>query len=72
MIAKDIAAALGGTYQSGGWWRCRCPVHGSKGSTLAFRDGEHWLVVKCHAGRSRATKQSTNNGERGRPAANVI
>jgi putative DNA primase/helicase len=53
MTAKDVAAALGGADQSGGWWRCRCPVHGSRGSTLALRDGERGLLVKCHAGCSR-------------------
>jgi putative DNA primase/helicase len=51
--AAEVAAALGGTSRSGGWWRCRCPVHASRGSTLAVRDGEHALIVYCHAGCSR-------------------
>jgi putative DNA primase/helicase len=51
---REIATALGGAYQSCGWWRCRCPVHGSRGSTLALRDGERGLVIKCHAGCSRS------------------
>jgi putative DNA primase/helicase len=39
--------------RSGGWWRCKCPVHESRGLTLALRDGEFGLVVKCFAGCSR-------------------
>jgi putative DNA primase/helicase len=50
MRAAIIAAALGGAYSSGDWWRCRCPVHGSEGSTLALRDGDRALIVKCFAG----------------------
>jgi putative DNA primase/helicase len=48
MSAADIAKALGNTQRSGGWWRCRCPVHGSAGATLALRDGERGLIVYCH------------------------
>ncbi len=40
MTAAEIAAALGGGHRSGAWWRCRCPVHGSRGPTLALRDHE--------------------------------
>jgi putative DNA primase/helicase len=50
VTAAEIAAALGGTHRCGGWWRCRCPVHASHGPTLALRDGEHGLIVKCWAG----------------------
>jgi putative DNA primase/helicase len=50
MTAAEIAAALGGAQCSGGWWRCRCPVHGSHGATLALRDGDRALIVKCWAG----------------------
>jgi hypothetical protein len=50
MIAAKIAAALGGARRSGGWWRCRCPVHASQGATLALRDGDRALIVKCWAG----------------------
>jgi putative DNA primase/helicase len=50
MTAPEIARMLGGACRSGGWWRCRCPVHGSRGSTLALRDGERGLIVKCFAG----------------------
>lgn len=49
MIAAQIAAVLGGAHRSGAWWRCRCPVHGSRGPTLALRDGERGLIVHCHA-----------------------
>jgi hypothetical protein len=47
--AADIASGLGATRQSGQWWRCRCPVHGSRGATLALRDGDRGLIVKCWA-----------------------
>jgi putative DNA primase/helicase len=50
MIAAVIARALGGACRSGEWWRCRCPVHKSRGSTLALKDGARGLVVKCFAG----------------------
>src|SRR5271163_2773839 len=50
MIAAEIADALGGTCRSNGWWRCRCPIHASSGPTLALRDGERGLIVKCWAG----------------------
>jgi putative DNA primase/helicase len=50
MTAAEIADALGGTCRSNGWWRCRCPIHASSGPTLALRDGERGLIVKCWAG----------------------
>jgi putative DNA primase/helicase len=50
MSAAKVAARLGGAHRSGAWWRCRCPVHGSRGATLALRDGNRRLIVKCHAG----------------------
>ena len=49
MTAGEIAAALGRACRSGKWWRCRCPVHGSRGATLALRDGDRGLIVHCHA-----------------------
>lgn len=54
MTAAEIAARLGGAHRSGEWWRCRCPVHGSRGATLAVRDGERELIVRCWAGCERA------------------
>jgi hypothetical protein len=53
MSAAIIAAALGGSSRSGAWHRCRCPVHQSRGSTLALRDGGRGLIAYCHAGCSR-------------------
>jgi putative DNA primase/helicase len=53
MGAESIANALGSAYRSGEWWRCHCPVHASRGSTLTLRDGERGLIVYCHAGCSR-------------------
>lgn len=52
MSTATIAAALGGAYRSGRWWRCICPVHGSctgRSATLALRDGAGGLIVHCHA-----------------------
>jgi putative DNA primase/helicase len=48
--AAEIAHALGGARRSGRWWRCRCPVHSSRGPTLALRDGACGLIMYCHAG----------------------
>ena len=53
MTAANIAAALGGGHCSGEWHRCICPVHQSRGPTLALRDGPHGLIAYCHAGCSR-------------------
>lgn len=51
MTAREIAAALRAAHRSGAWWRCRCPVHCSRGPTLALRDGERGgLIVKCFGG----------------------
>jgi putative DNA primase/helicase len=50
VIAAGVAAVLGGAHRSGAWWRCRCPVHGSRGATLSLRDGERGLIVRCWAG----------------------
>jgi putative DNA primase/helicase len=54
--ATGIAVALGNAHRSGAWWRCLCPVHGSRtgrSATLALRDGEHGIIAVCHAGCSR-------------------
>lgn len=50
MNAAEIAHALGASCRSGMWWRCRCPVHGSRGPTLALRDGDRALITYCHSG----------------------
>ena len=53
MTAAEIAHALGAASRSGAWWRCVCPVHGSRtghSATLALRDGDRGIVVYCHAG----------------------
>ena len=53
MNAVEIAVALGGACRSGAWHRCRCPVHQSRGPSLALRDGPRGLIAHCHAGCSR-------------------
>jgi putative DNA primase/helicase len=53
MNAADIAQRLGIARRSGRWWRCVCPVHGSRdgrGTTLSLRDGDYGLITVCHAG----------------------
>lgn len=50
LIAAAVAQALGASYSSGGWWRCRCPVHKSTNASLALRDGDRGLIIYCHAG----------------------
>ena len=53
MTAVEIARALGAPSRSGEWWRCVCPVHGSRtgrSATLALRDGDRGIVAHCHAG----------------------
>jgi putative DNA primase/helicase len=53
MITAEIAAALGAAQRCGQWWRCVCPVHGSRTGrtpTLSLRDGERGVVVWCWAG----------------------
>ena len=57
MTAAEIAAVLGAAGHSGEWWRCLCPVHGSRtgrSATLALSDGERGLIAVCHAGCDRS------------------
>jgi hypothetical protein len=54
LTASEIARQLGSAFRCGSWWRCRCPVHQSRGATLALKDGDRALVVVCHGGCSRA------------------
>lgn len=57
MTAAEIARALGGARRCGRWWRCVCPVHGSRTGrslTLALRDHPRGLALHCHAGCNRA------------------
>jgi putative DNA primase/helicase len=64
MIAADIALALGAACRSGSWWRCRCPIHASRGTTLALHDGDRGLFVHCQAGCNR-TEILAEFGRRG-------
>ena len=79
MTAAQIAAALGSARRSGQWWRCVCPVHGSRtgrSRSLALRDHPRGLAVRCHAGCSRDDVIAelrrmgllAANNERARPA----
>jgi hypothetical protein len=68
VAAAEIVAALGGAPRSTGWWRSPCPVHGSRGATLALRDGKRGLIVKCWAG----CDWQTRNGVNGRPLYSQI
>src|SRR3954465_2098309 len=49
IAARSIAEALGNSYRSGQWWRCRCPVHNSTGASLALRSVGGGLQVRCFA-----------------------
>ena len=49
IAARSIAEALGNSYRSGQWWRCRCPVHNSTGASLALRNVGGGLQVRCFA-----------------------
>ncbi len=50
MTVADLAGRLPGTKRSGAGWRAPCPAHGSKGPTLAIREGRDGrLLLKCHA-----------------------
>ena len=60
MTAAEVTVALGAAIRSGAWWRARCPVHHSRGSTLALRDGDRGLVVHCHAGCDQASSVFVN------------
>jgi putative DNA primase/helicase len=50
MTAAEIAAILGNAHRSASGWRCKCLLHGSRGPTLALRDGNRGLIVHCHGG----------------------
>jgi hypothetical protein len=52
LSVADIADALGGAYgpDSGGNYRCRCPIHNSTRSSLSLRDGWNGLIIHCFAG----------------------
>jgi hypothetical protein len=57
VAAAEIAATLGGAHRSGGWWRCRRPVHDGRGETLALRDGVRGLILKSRPAAIRATRR---------------
>jgi hypothetical protein len=47
--AAQIARALGAARRSDKWWRCVCPMHGSRtgrSATLAPRDGDRGLIAE--------------------------
>lgn len=50
MQADDIARLLRARKCGKGRWRARCPVHRSKGLTLAIYAGVERTHITCHAG----------------------
>lgn len=50
MQAEDIARLLQARRCGKGRWRARCPVHRSKGLTLAIYAGRERVLITCHAG----------------------
>jgi hypothetical protein len=50
MEKKDLAAHFQGVRMNGNGFRARCPVHGSRGQTLAVKRGDRGWIVKCFAG----------------------
>lgn len=50
MTAGDIARLLRARRSGEGRWRARCPVHRSKGLTLAIYAGRERALITCHAG----------------------
>jgi hypothetical protein len=38
----------------GKWWDAQCPAHDDRRASLSYTDGDHALVVQCHAGCTRA------------------
>jgi 5S rRNA maturation endonuclease (ribonuclease M5) len=55
MIAAEFAKLVKNAKRraDGKWWDARCPAHDDKRASLSFTDGDHALVVECHAGCSR-------------------
>jgi len=50
--ARTITAALGGRWH-GSYGTARCPVHDDHHPSLSIRDGDHDVLLTCHAGCSR-------------------
>lgn len=58
ITAKEIAHALSGgkeTRLSDNGWKCRCPTHDDKSSSLTVRDKNGKVLIQCHAGCSNDT-----------------
>lgn len=55
MMAVEFAKLVKNARQRAGseWWDARCPGHDDRRASLSFCDGDHALVVECHAGCSR-------------------
>lgn len=54
MSAEQVARRLKGHRAGSGWWLCQCPAHEDDSPSLGLKDGDRGLIVKCHAGCSRA------------------
>lgn len=58
ITAKEIAHALSGgkeTRLSDNGYKCRCPTHDDKSSSLTVRDKSGKILIQCHAGCSNDT-----------------
>lgn len=53
MTAAELARALNGR-RSGQQWAACCPAHDDAEPSLTIGDGEHGVVVRCHAGCSQS------------------
>jgi hypothetical protein len=55
VTAAEFAELVRDARQRAGsaWWDARCPAHDDRRASLSFADGDHALIVECHAGCSR-------------------
>lgn len=50
MRAADFAKLVKRVKRRGAWYDAICPAHEDRNASFSFRDGDHALIVKCHAG----------------------
>lgn len=49
MKADELARALGGAHKTGDTWMARCPAHEDGTPSLAIRERQGRLLLRCHA-----------------------